>query len=401
LKSFGFRFLFIYLLLFIPTFPLDLIPIVRQVVAWYESLWRTVVPWLVQWSGHGEIQPQNGTDSAYTVAKMLVQVVLAAGVALAWVAWSRSDRDSVLHGWLRVAIRYFVAVAMFNYGVVKVFNTQFLSLGPERLILRYGDTSPAELAWAYMGYSNAYTTFCGAAEVLGAVCLFFRRSTLFGALVLCPVLVNIVAMNLCYGIGVTIFSSHLLLMVLVLLAPDASRLANVVVFNRPTAAAAPATPLPARWMVLGRLVAKTAFVGMVIIFMTGGALSLLLVSRTGKSPLYGLYEVETFTRNGKTYPPLLTDASRWRWFIVGKYNKLIVETMNGRREVFCGFTDAPAARLLNLVDCRSASQLGEFRYEESAPGQLSVRATFRNDQLALNLRRVDDSEFRLLRPTNP
>ncbi|MFI5006508.1 MAG: hypothetical protein ACHQKZ_03680 [Solirubrobacterales bacterium] len=392
----GFRFVFVYFLLFIPTVPLNQLPIVGRVVGVWDGLWLQVVPWVGRaFLGLGQVVPVGG-DTPYHYVKMLCQIVLAVVAALAWSAVpSRSSHDATLHDWLRVAVRYFLAAAMFNYGVVKLFNTQFLPLEPDRLILRYGDSSPAALLWAFMGYSNAYTTFAGAGEVVGALLLFFRRTTTLGALLLSAQLVNIVMMNFCYDVGAKLFSMHLLLMALFLLAPELPRLANVLVLNRPTVPVVLRRPPPARWMVLARLVAKTAFVGMVVVFMTGGALSLLMKKWMANPPLYGLYEVETFTLGDKTLPPLVTDASRWRWFIVGRYNQLTVEAMNGQRQVFFVRHD-PQTRTLNVFDPRDSTPIGLLSYVQNKSDHLSMSGFIGSDPLAMQLRRVDESTFLLV-----
>jgi hypothetical protein len=398
LERFGLRFVFVYVFLLVPSFPLDLLPILRPVVAAYDRLWFLVVPWVGRGIGLGEIIPGLPGDSIYHLVKTLCLIVVSALAALAWSGLrTRPGQDAVLRDWLSVAMRYYLATAMFNYGVVKVFNTQFGSLGPERLIRRYGDSTPAELLWAYMGHSNVYTTFCGLGEVLGAVLLFFRRTTTLGALLLAVLLANVVMLNFCYGVGVKLYSTHLFVMSLFLVAADLPRLVDVLVLNRPTVPASPRPPLPHRWMAFARLAAKTTFVGMVVVFMTGGALSLFFFERVAVSPLYGLYEVDTFTRNGATLAPLVTDARRWRWFVVGKYRRLTVETMSGFREVFCVQDDA-TTRTLNVLDCRSQEPLGALIYVEPAPDRLSVSGALRNDRLSLELRRVDESTFRLVNP---
>jgi hypothetical protein len=48
------------------------------------------------------------------------------------------------------------------------------------------------------------------------------------------VLANIVALTFCYDVPVKLYSSHLLLMAVFLVAPDLRRLLNLV-WNRPTA----------------------------------------------------------------------------------------------------------------------------------------------------------------------
>jgi hypothetical protein len=142
-------------------------------------------------------------------------------------------------------------------------------------------------------------------------------------------------------------------------------------------------------------VAKTAFVGMVVVFMTGGALSLLMKKWMANPPLYGLYEVETFTLGDKTLPPLVTDASRWRWFIVGRYNQLTVEAMNGQRQVFFVRHD-PQTRTLNVFDPRDSTPIGLLSYVQNKSDHLSMSGFIGSDPLAMQLRRVDESTFLLV-----
>ena len=90
--------------------------------------------------------------------------------------------------------------------------------------------------WSFMGASLAYTIFAGATEVTGGLLLVFRRTASPGALVSFAVLANIVALNFCYDVPVKLYSVNLLLMAAFLAAPDATRLANALVLNRPAPA---------------------------------------------------------------------------------------------------------------------------------------------------------------------
>src|SRR4030095_7643936 len=97
-----------------------------------------------------------------------------------------------------------------GYGMIKVFRGQFPSPSPGRLIETYGDSSPMGLMWNFMGYSSAYVIFAGVSESLGALLLFFRRTTTLGALVLTAVMTNVVAMNLCFDVCVKLGSMNYL-----------------------------------------------------------------------------------------------------------------------------------------------------------------------------------------------
>src|SRR5262249_48991530 len=121
--------------------------------------------------------------------------------------------------------------------------------------------------------------------------------------------------NFCYDVPVKLYSVNLLLMCVFLAAPDLRRLANVLVFNR---AAGPADLMAPRFERRWLRRAATAFW---ILFVGYRLFSSIQGGWVGykqayinppRPPLYGLYEVETFIRNGRELPPLVTDPTRWR-----------------------------------------------------------------------------------------
>ena len=68
------------------------------------------------------------------------------------------------------------------------------------------------------------------------------RTTLLGALICLAATTQVFVLNMTYDIGVKLVSLHLMLLALVLLAPDVNRLADLFIWNRP-AAASPEGPL--------------------------------------------------------------------------------------------------------------------------------------------------------------
>ena len=88
-----------------------------------------------------------------------------------------------------------------------------------------------------MGSSTTYVVLAGVAETVGGALLLFPRLATLGALIVVPVMANVVLMNFCYDIPVKIHSSHILGLTLFLLLPEARRLADVIVFGRPVEAA--------------------------------------------------------------------------------------------------------------------------------------------------------------------
>lgn len=150
--------------------------------------------------------------------------------------WSILDRRRneyvILHSWLRLLIRYFMALMLIGYGYGKVFPLQFQPNTLVRLSQEYGTFSPMGVVWSFMGASTTYTAFAGLAEVTGGILVCFRRTTSLGAMVAFGVMTNVVALNYCYDIPVKIHSTHYLLMSAFLLAPDFRRLVNVFLLNQ-------------------------------------------------------------------------------------------------------------------------------------------------------------------------
>ena len=88
------------------------------------------------------------------------------------------------------------------------------------------------LLWVFMDASVPYTVFCGAAELVAGVLLFFPRTTTLGSLVSIGVMSNVVAINFSYALPVKLLSVHLPALAVFLAAADARRLTNLLVPNR-------------------------------------------------------------------------------------------------------------------------------------------------------------------------
>ena len=312
----GFRFLVAYFALF--NFSLT-----RNALGpgWWtlERLWHSLIPWIGKHVLHLSAEIRTDlTGSGDTLYQWLLCVLWLVTAAVAAAVWSIVDRRRArydrLAEILRVVLRYQLALQMLAYGLSKVFKLQFPAPEPSRLTELYGDSSPMGLLWTFMGASTAYTVFSGVAEVLGGLLLLFRRTTTLGALVVLGVMTNVVMLNFSYDVPVKMFSLHLLVMALVLLAPDAGRLADLLVLHRPT------TPQPFAWVPktarrrwarrIVKAVALTFLVGMYVRGNIEAAAE--FGDHAAKPSSYGSYDVEEQTRDGKPVPPLLTDPTRFR-----------------------------------------------------------------------------------------
>src|SRR5215471_16070809 len=180
-----------------------------------------------------------GSDIVYSTLRGFIAYFSTALIvaSLATIAWSVIDRRRLqyarLHAGLRVYLRYLLAAVALSYGAAKVIPAQFPPPSLIALVTPLGEFTRMRLLWHFMGTSTAYEVFCGLIEVFGGVLLLSRRTTTLGALVLAGGLTNVAVLNFGYDVGVRLNATIYVFMALVLLAPEARRLANLFFLNQP------------------------------------------------------------------------------------------------------------------------------------------------------------------------
>jgi hypothetical protein len=353
---------------------------------------------LVSWTGARlgldvAVLPNGSGDTTYNYVQVLCLVVLALVAAVAFSLVERRGRwDSALFAALRVWIRYVLGYTMLTYGAFKVWKTQFPFPSPETLVLPFGEASPMRLLWTFMGYSAAYTMFAGASEMLGGLLLLFRRTTLLGALVSAGVLANVVMLNFSYDVPVKLYSFHLLLLAVFLVAPDVTRLVRFFLRNQPVPPAPERRPLGPK-LERARVALKILVAGAVVFgSMNAGYRSWRNYGDAApKPPLYGLWDVEQFDRDGVPVPPLATDKTRWRRVMIGSF--VMAYPMDESKRSFRLKVDE-AARTLELIKPRGT--VGTFHWERPDADTLHLVGTLDDTKVEMRLRRRDENSFLLV-----
>lgn len=253
----------VYLLFLALPGALVFVPLLGRLVDFYDAGRR----WLVVRFAENVLGtkivafPAGSGDTTYNYVETLLHLLAAMAIG-ALLAWRVRSVSRVRKYAFEAVLRFFLAANMLSYGIAKVLPMQFGEPTLDRLVQPFGEASPMGVLWTFMGASQPYQVFGGLAEVLGGLLLFSRRTTLLGALVSAGVMVNVVMMNLCYDVPVKLFSSHLLLVALVLAAPDAKRLFRFLVLRRDIDGGAPSSPFSTvrgRRGALGLEVAMMAF----------------------------------------------------------------------------------------------------------------------------------------------
>ncbi|MGA8597525.1 MAG: hypothetical protein WB676_22650 [Bryobacteraceae bacterium] len=370
----------------------------------YIYLWHALTPWVAihvfRLSGSVTTYfPTGSGDTTLDYIENLLYLVFALAAALVWsIVDHKRPNCCELHSWLRVLIRYTLAFTLFAYGFAKVFPLQFPYPVFFKLTETYGDFSPMGALWSFMGASPAYVIFSGSAEVVSGLLLLTRRTTTFGAMAAAAVLTNIVALNFCYDVPVKLYSINLLFMAVILLAPNLRRLANFLVLNRPAAPAdlsRPAFhPRAARIAVVS---VQVLAIGYYLFSQVQGSFAAYAQSHLHpqRPPIYGLYDVETFSLNNQVRPPLATDKTRWNKVMIESPTFFQVRVMDNSLQGWTARYDTTANRVA-LSRSNDLSQQGFLIYSRSDAEHIVLEGNLGPDRLSVRLRRFDLSNYLLV-----
>lgn len=422
-RRFSFRLLVSYFVLYAIPFPFSSIPWVgtylQQGVRWLRVQGAEVLAAHV--FGIERELFSGPTGSGDTTLDYLLLVLMSALALLAAVVWTLLDRKRTDYrragSYFEVAVRYVLGLVMLSYGFAKLIPTQFTTPSLERLLQPLSDFSPMGLLWTFMGFSQPYTIFAGFSEVLGGTLLFFRRTRMLGAMVVAAVMANVVMMNFSYDVPVKLYSMHLLLMALGLLALDARRLVAFFLRNAPVPPVEEPRLAHRRWVKVAGWTIALLLVGNAVWGGITGGWDVYHSWGAGRErpALYGIHDVERFVADGEELPPLLTDEVRWKALVVDRAlpmrwgeeefpGRISVVHMDGSRVSHPVMLDEEAGTITRVPDeqptLEAAREAGVeitdvLRYERPEEGVLEVTGTWQGKEIEVRLAERDLSELEL------
>ncbi|WP_336070136.1 hypothetical protein [Mesoflavibacter sp. CH_XMU1404-2] len=391
-----FRFFFIYFLLFIFINNNSTFPEFHRISALYQNFLYDFIPWvgktLLGITYTIRTGPNGSGDTTYDYV-LLFTIFLSA--ILTTLIWSIIDRKSSnynkLYYWLTVAIRFYVGFMLMNYGFAKLFKTQFPYPSLLRLSETYGDSSPMGLAWTFMGFSNGYNIFMGIAEV-AAVLLLFRKTVTIGAIISLMTALNVMAVNYFFDVPVKIISTHLVLMLLFLLAENFHVLVKFFFNNKMALLSYPKRPYFKNEIVNKALnILKVLIIGFSLYNVYYYTFK-VYPKYFEKPELYGLFEMENFNKNGEELIHF-KDTVRWeniqisnpQWLSIKKLNETLyfkhnIDTIE-RKITLTKFSDSTKSYIVN------------YKQQDSI---YNFKVIMDNDTLTGNFIRKTEKDFLLM-----
>ncbi|MDZ7757162.1 hypothetical protein [Rhodohalobacter sp.] len=323
-RPFLLRFLFLYVLFYTSPFPLDQLGILylRDI---YELMWIPVIDWVGNLFITINIADLGiGPDTPLEFILALVFAVLSALGALVWTRFDTSDKKVTY--WFFLYLRLYLGLIMFTYGIGKILPLQMHHFPLSRLLVTIGDSDTWGLTWNFMAFGRGYEIFTGLVEAVGGILLFHRRTRLLGGLILIGALINVVAINLFYGVPVKLFASHLLLFSILIVLPDSKRIFNFLA-NNPVESLDEIRPDFSKRQRL--FIDSTKWIFVTIAMFLSINYSLSLVKEMSDVPLFGIYEVDKYVLNGEEVPPLATDSVRLKYMVIDNNYGIQMIPMDG------------------------------------------------------------------------
>lgn len=393
----AFRFVFIYF--FIQSIPIfdwryyHLVFSVNWLSLRYEDIFNLA---------HYQSQFFTGSQSFANWLIVAIIALLGAGI------WTNFDKDKTrnydkLYYWLRVIVRYRLAIGIIAYGFIKFFPLQSPYPSISNLNTNYGDFTRWKLFSLSLGVVPHYELFLGLVEIIAGLLLFYRKTASVGALIVIFFTGNVFMSNLGYEGGEYVYSFYLIVLALFTLAYDAQRLANLFIWQRP------ANPNRFKIAFTGKeKYIRWALKGLVIFFFV-----VLYAFKTGygykhdpyQIPLSkglpgtsGIYDVSLFIINHDTIPYSQTDSARWQDVVFEKWATLSIRT---NTPVIIDSANVEKAGIKDDIErtyeSAGTNERSYYAYKADTANHvltlLNKNPHYKNDSLVLNYQRSGSSQI--------
>ncbi|WP_067698889.1 DoxX family protein [Nocardia jejuensis] len=403
-----FRFSFLYFGLFCVVYPQPLYAFLGPLAQWLPDDWvlksSTLPRPLVEWVGRvvfgndSLLDFTSGSgDQPYLWVLVFCILVVAVTGTLLWTLLDRRRPDyRRLAGWFLLFIRLCLAGQMLGYGFAKMIPTQMQEPALATLVKPYGDFTLMAVLWNQVGASPPYEILLGIAEVIAGLLLLVPRTAFAGVLLSLVSMAQVWILNMTFDVPVKLLSFHLLLLSVVLLAPDARRLILMLTGHAVGPSTAPQpfhTPRARRIALIAQLALAAWFLAAQCI----GSWHAWHEWGPGrpKSELYGIWNVSEFVRDGQPVPPLTTDETRWRRIIFEEvpysdYQRMDDSLVQVLTDIDTGaHTLTLSAMPADPAGAETPSAVGTFTYDRSAPDHMVLTGELGGSPVTMTLERVD------------
>ena len=275
--------------------------------------------------------PEFFAENSFLNLFILLVIAIIGGLIWGLVGKQKQEYNA-LYYWIRVIVRYRLALGLIAYGLIKFFPLQSPLPSISNLNTQYGDFSDWKIFALSLGVVPGYQSFLGLIEILGGLLLLNRKTTVIGTLIIIPFTGNVFMSNLAYGGGEAVYSFYLILLALFLIAFDAPRLYSLLTLEKPTIPNRFHPTFQWKWQQYGRLGLKVFFIFFFVIlfgFKTRNGYHndpYQYPKAPGLAKAAGLYNVAEFKINNQVLPYSPVDPVRWKDVVFEKWATLSIRS---------------------------------------------------------------------------
>ena len=261
---------------------------------------------------------------------VVLAVALVGAAIWTWFARNSERKEyNALNYWLRLLVRYWVALNIMHYGIIKVFPMQMPFPSLANLHTLFGENAAYHLYWQHVGLSTWYQVVLGTLETTSGMLLLFRRTTAIGAAMNIGLLYNVSHSNFAYDGGVHVLSAEISLLAAFLFLPYIPDLYRLLIKKENVQPAHYRPEFKQPWQRYAFQGAKIlAWVLFIPVFVYGDYKQFYYTNyskepRTpGLTGSRGYYNVTEFQLNGKDLPYSPLDPVRWHDVVFEDYSTL-------------------------------------------------------------------------------
>jgi len=262
-----------------------------------------------------------------------IAFLIALGGAIIWsliAIKSKRTNYNALYYWLRVIVRYRIAIGIIAFGFLKFYPMQMPTPSLSNLDANFGDYNTYKIYWQVVGVSLWYEVVLGIVEILGGILVLFRQTTAIGAVLVGGVLYNVAHANIAYDGGVHVYSSLFVLYSLFILIQYAPNLWKLLIKGENVTPHYYYPKLQKKWQRIAFYSAK--YVITIVFTILFGILRYDVHYHVGQlkhsitpglKDATGYYNVTEFRLNNKDIPYSPLDSVRWQNAVFEKWSTLV------------------------------------------------------------------------------
>jgi len=350
--------------------------------------------------------PRLGWDSKFEVCRYIFISLFGSLLAIVWFwldsFYFKKNYEEILIALTQTCLRYYIAITMLHYGLSKVFMHQFGTIDINALEGTIGDYSPMGLMWKYLSFSEEVQQFSGWVETIGAILLFFRRTTFFGAFLLIIALANVVLWDIGFSVSVTLYAIQLLLLTIVLMSNQFKSIYNLFSGKSAIANKYRALVTNPKYKRAALLIKIIAFIGLSYLY----AKDKIEIKKDYFTNNYqwftGLHTIDTFVVNGDTINEN-ADSNKWKKVIFNDmiyFNdsfKIEFEDIEADEERFKYMIDS-VAKTISYRDYQDEkASWNKMSYQQLDENSYLFKGVFKTDTISVNTTIKRFKDYNLIR----